>query len=94
MPDQGHLGLRMPPPYSGGNPVGWLTGQAAIRMHRECLGRARQLTGLPGWARGEGVSPVGLDEPGIRAYLRHPAQEEKRQEALPRKGLEPLSEET
>jgi putative transposase len=87
MPDHGHLCLSMPPKYSVANPVGWLKGKAAIRMHREFLGRERHLTGLHCWARGYCVSTGGLDEQVIREYIRHQAQEERRQEALQLKGL-------
>ena len=91
MPDHVHLCLSIPPTYSVANTVGWRKGKAAIRIHRECLGRARNCTGLHGWARGSCVSTVGLDEQGIREYIRHQEQEEKRQEELQLKGLEPLS---
>jgi putative transposase len=37
------------------------------------------------------VSTVGLDEQVIREYIGNQEQEEKRQEALQLKGLEPLS---
>ena len=91
MPDHGHLCLSSPPKYSVANTGGWLKGKAALRIHRECLGRERNFTGLHFWARGYCVSPVGLDEQVIRAYIRNQEQEEKRQEELQLKGLEPLS---
>jgi REP-associated tyrosine transposase len=52
MPDHVPLCLRIPPKYSVANTVGWLKGQAAIRIHRECWGRERHFTGLHFWARG------------------------------------------
>ena len=91
MPDHVHLCLSIPPKYSVANTVGWLKGKAAIRIHRECLGRERDFTGLHFWARGYCVSTVGLDEQVIREYIRNQEQEEKRQEELQLKGLEPLS---
>ena len=91
MPDHVHLCLSIPPKYSVANTVGWLKGKAAIRIHRECLGRERNFTGLHFWARGYCVSTVGLDEQVIREYIRNQEQEEKRQEELQLKGLEPLS---
>ena len=91
MPDHVHLCLSIPPQYSVANTVGWLKGKSAIRIHREFLGRERNFTGWHCWARGYGVSTVGLDEQVLREYIRHQEQEEKRQEELQRKGLEPLS---
>ena len=72
------------------NTVGGLKGKLAIRIHRECLGRERHCTGLHFWARGYCVSTIGLDEQVIREYIRNQEQEEKRQEELQLKGLEPL----
>ena len=92
MPDHGHLGLSMPPKDSVANTVGWLKGQSAMRMHREWGGRERNCTGCHCWARGYCVRTVGLDEQGVRAYIRHQEQEEKRQEELQLKGLSTLSE--
>jgi putative transposase len=67
--------------------VGFLKGKAAIRIHRECLGREKNFTGLHFWARGYCVSTVGLDEQVIREYIRNQEQEDKRQEELQLKGL-------
>ena len=63
MPDHVHLCLRIPPKYSVANAVGRLKGKAAIRMHREYLGRTRNFTGLHFWARGYCVSIVGFEGP-------------------------------
>ena len=52
MPAPGHLCLRIPPTSSVANTGGWLKGKAALRMHRECVGRERPLTGVHCWARG------------------------------------------
>ena len=91
MPDHVHLCLSIPPKVSVANTVGWLKGKAAIRMHRECLGRERNLTGWHCWARGYCVRTIGLDEQVIRAYIRNQETEEKRQEQIQLKGLETLS---
>jgi putative transposase len=52
MPDYVHLCLSSPPKFSVANTVGWLKEKSAIRIHRECLGRERNFTGLHFWARG------------------------------------------
>ena len=91
MPEHVHLCLSMPPKFSVAHTVGWLKGKSAIRMQRECLGRERNFTGLPFWARGSCVSTVGLDEQVIRDSIRNQEQEEKRQEELQLKGLETLA---
>ena len=93
MPAHMPVCLSSPPTDSVANTVGWRKGKAAIRMHRAFVGRERHCTGLHCWARGSGVSPRGLDEHVMRAYIRTQEQEEKRQEALQLKGLKPLSEE-
>jgi len=87
MPDHVPLCLSIPPKYSVANTVGLLKGKAAIRIHWEFLGRERNFPGLHVWARGYCVSTIGLDEQGIREYLRNQEQEEKRQEELQLKGL-------
>ncbi|HSF31579.1 MAG TPA: IS200/IS605 family transposase [Candidatus Tectomicrobia bacterium] len=91
LPDPGHWCRSIPPKDSVANPVGWLTGKAAIRLHRACVGRERHVPGLPCWARGDCVSTVRLDEPVMREYIRNQEQEEKRQEELQLQGLEPLA---
>ena len=87
MPDHVPVCLRMPPQYSVAKTVGVLQGKSASRSHRECLGREKHFPGLHFWARGYGVSTVGLDEQVIRAYIRNPEHEEKRQEQRQLKGL-------
>ena len=87
MPEHVHLCLSIPPKYSVANTVGLLKGKSAIRIQREFLGREQNVTGLHFWARGYGVSTIGLDEPVIREYLRNQANEEKRQEQMQLKGL-------
>ncbi len=87
MSDHVHLCLSIPPKYSVANTVGFLKGKSAIRIHREYLGRKRNLTGFHFWARGYCVSTIGLDEEVIRAYIRNQEEEEKRQEQLNLGGL-------
>jgi REP element-mobilizing transposase RayT len=82
MPDQVHLCLSLPPKYSVANAVGRWKGQAAIRIHREDLGRRRNFTGLRFWARGYCVSTVGFEAAVIRQYIRNQEEQEKRAEQL------------
>ena len=82
MPDHVHWCLSIPPKYSVANAVGRLKGKAAIRIHREYLGRTRNFTGLHCWARGYCVSTVGFDEAVIRQYIRNQEEQEKRAEQL------------
>ena len=82
MPDHGHWCLSMPPQYRVAKAVGRLPGTAAIRMHREYLGRTRNFTGLHCWARGYCVSTIGFEEAVIRQYLRNQEEQEKRAEQL------------
>ncbi len=91
MPDHVHLCLSIPPKYSVANTVGFLKGKAAIRIHREFLGRERNFTGYHFWARGYCVSTLGLDEQVIREYIRNQEEDEKRQEQLALGGLQPPS---
>ena len=91
LPDHVHLCLSIPPKYSVANTVGFLKGKAAIRIHREFLGRERNFTGYHFWARGYCVSTLGLDEQVIREYIRTQEEDEKRQEQLALGGLQPPS---
>jgi len=72
--------------------VGWYGKSHMVfvpQYRRHGVWRERHCTGLYCWARGYGVSPVGLGEQVIRDYIRDREQEDKRQEEL--QGLEPLS---
>jgi putative transposase len=82
MPAHVHGCLRIPPKYRVAHAVGRLQGQAAIRMHREYLGRTRHFTGLYFWARGYGRRPVGFEAAVIRPYIRQQGEQEKRAEQL------------
>ena len=50
----------------------------ALRIHREIL-HERRMTGLHFWATGYWVSTVGLDEQGVRRYIREQEQLEAHQ---------------
>ena len=87
MPDHVHLLVSIPPKYSVAHTVGFLKGKSAIRIHREYLGRQKNFTGFHFWSRGYCVSTVGLDEQGVREYIKNQEAEERRQEQLPLRGL-------
>ncbi len=87
MPDHVHLLVSIPPKYSVAHTVGYLKGKSAIRIHREYLGRQKNFTGFHFWSRGYCVSTVGLDEKGVREYIKTQEAEERRQEQLPLRGL-------
>ena len=70
MIDHVHMCLSIPPKFSVSDVVGFLKGKSAVRIHRELL-KIRRMTNLHFWARGYCVSTVGLDEDGIRAYIRN-----------------------
>ena len=80
--DYVHILLGIPPKFSVANTVGCLKGKSAIRIHREYLGRQRNVTGYHFWARGYCVSTVGLAEEVIRDYIRKQEADEKKQEKL------------
>jgi putative transposase len=82
MPDHGPVCLSIPPKDRVANAVGRLKGKAAIRIHREYLGRTRHFTGLHCWARGYCVSTVGCEAAVSRQYIRHQEEQEKRAEQL------------
>lgn len=75
MPDHIHLLLSIPPKFSVSNPIRFIKGKRAIRIHRELLGTKR-MTGLSFWATGYCVSTVGLDEEAIKKYIREPDNSE------------------
>ena len=70
MIDHVHMCLNIPPKFSVSDVIGFLKGKSAVRIHRELL-KIRRMTNLHFWARGYCVSTVGLDEDGIRAYIRN-----------------------
>ena len=78
MPDHVHLCLSIPPKYSVAHAIGFLKGKSAVRIHRELL-HERRMSGLHFWAVGYCVSTVGLDEAGVRKYIREQEELERRQ---------------
>ena len=69
MADHVHMCVSIPPKYSVAHTIGFLKGKSAVRIHRQLL-RERRMTGLHFWATGYSVSTVGMDEAGIRRYIR------------------------
>ena len=78
MPDHVHLCLSIPPKYSVAFAIGFLKGKSAVPIHRELL-HERRMSGLHFWATGYCVSTVGLDEAGVRKYIREQEELERRQ---------------
>jgi putative transposase len=91
MPEYIRLCLSVPPKYSVVHTIDFLKGKSAIRIHRECLGQRRNFSGLHFWAKGYGVTTVGLYERTIVGYIRNQEVEEKRLEQMQLKGLQTLS---
>ena len=79
MPDHIHMLLSIPPKYSFAHTIGFLKGKSAVRLHRDILKTKGTLFGRSFWSRGYCVSTVGLDEAGIRAYIKHQEKLQKRQ---------------
>src|SRR5205807_10600742 len=69
MPDHVHLCLSIPPKHRVANPIGFLKGKSAVRIHRELL-QERRMTELHFGAAGYCVSTVGLDETRVRQSIR------------------------
>jgi len=65
-----HLVVSFPPKYSISEVVGFLKGKSAIRMFDKYMGLKKRYWGRHFWAKGYCVSTVGLDEEGIRRYVR------------------------
>ena len=82
MPDHIHLLLSVPPKYSIAHAIGYLKGKSAIRIHRSILRTKGTLLGRNFWSRGYCVSTVGLDEKGIRLYIRHQEKLQIEQEQI------------
>jgi putative transposase len=81
-PDHGHWCLSIPPKSRVAQAVGRVKGKAASRLQRAYLGRIRHFPGLPCWAKGYGVRPVGVEEASIRQYSRKQEEQETRAEHL------------
>ena len=82
MGDHIHRCISIPPKYAVSNVVGYLKGKSAIQIARKYGGRSRNFTGENFWARGYFVSPVGLDETMVRAYIRNQEAEDARYDQM------------
>jgi REP-associated tyrosine transposase len=78
MSDHVHMCISIPPKYAVSNVVGYMKGKSAIPIARKFGGRQRNFTGEMFWAKGYFVSPVGLDEEMVRAYIRNQEHEDER----------------
>ncbi|MGI5098218.1 IS200/IS605 family transposase [Treponema socranskii] len=68
--------------YSVAQVVGYIKGKSALYIARRYGERQRYFTGQHMWARGYFVSTVGLDEEGIRKYIREQEKDDLRQDEL------------
>ncbi len=82
MADHIHMLLSVPPKYSLAMTTGYLKGKSAIGIHRELLQTKGTLFGRTFWARGYCVSTVGIDEEGLRRYIREQEHYERVGEQL------------
>jgi len=57
-------------------------GKSAVQVARRFGGRQRNFTGEHFWARGYFVSPGGLDEAMVRAYIRNQESGDKRYDQM------------
>jgi len=69
-PDHVHMLIWIPPTCAVSRVIGYVKGKSAIHVARYCLGKSRNYTGQPLWARGYCVSTVGVDDDTIREYIR------------------------
>jgi putative transposase len=67
--DHVHMLIRIPPQYSVAEVVGYIKGQSAIAVARQCGGRKRKFNGEALWARGYAVSTVGFEAEQMRRYI-------------------------
>jgi putative transposase len=72
--DHVHMLIRIPPKYAVAEVIGYIKGQSAIAVARQCSGRQRNFNGERFWAREYAVSTVGGEEEQIRAYIKHQEQ--------------------
>jgi putative transposase len=73
--DHVHMCMSIPPTLAVSSVIGYIKGKTAISI-------ARNFTGESFWARGFYISKVGLDEDGVKKYLRDQETEDKRLEQL------------
>ncbi len=82
MPDHVHMLISIPPKYSVGQVMGYITGKSAIHIARVYAGRRRSFVGQQFWARGYWVSTVGRDEVAVRRYIQEQEKEDQRVDQL------------
>ena len=70
MPDHVHRCMEIPPKHAGASGIGYLQGQRAMAIARQCAGRDRHVAGAHFWARGYAVSTVGFELDHVRASIR------------------------
>jgi len=76
MPEHVPMGIAIPPKVAVAQVIGFLKGQSAIAIARQCGGQERNFTGEHFWARGYAVSTVGFELEQIRAYIRKQEDED------------------
>ena len=80
--DHVHMLMSIPPKYAVSQVVGYIKGKSAIHIARNYLGRRRNFTRQHFSARGYFVTTVGLGETGIREYIHHQEDEDRRVDQL------------
>jgi putative transposase len=78
--DHVHLYLSVPPKHSPSYVMKILKGKSAEYLGREFPELAKKYWGMHIWARGYGVSTVGINEDVIREYARKQQEEEVQEE--------------
>ena len=85
--DHMHILSSISPKYAVSQVVGYIKGTqrvpGAIHIARTYMGRQRNFTGEPFWARGCYVSTIGIDEEALRQYIQHQEAEERRLDRVP-----------
>ena len=82
--DHRHLVLSIPPKYAVSSLMGFLKGKLALGLFGRYERLGKRYWGRHLWSRGSCVSPVGLDEEQIRAYVKW---QEKREKQIERQQL-------
>ena len=80
--DHVHMCLSIPPKFAVSSVFGYIKGKSAISIARNFRVRKPNFTGESFWARGFYVSTLGLDEEGVRKYIRDQEAEDTRLEQL------------
>jgi putative transposase len=74
--------LSIPPKFAVSSVIGYINGKSAVSIARNFIALKRNFTGESFWARGFYVSTMGLDEDGVRKYIRDQETEDTRLEHL------------